>query len=143
MVLDHEGIELIVGYSRIRDPWHRVQEARLVSDRRRSRRPGHVMVLELQPGTLPPKPGSLAPVPRWDQALQGVRFAEIARLTASNEEIERALGRLAGERWMPARDISLTGDARQFRTRRRPLAVGAIALLALALSPLSITCSVA
>jgi hypothetical protein len=140
LILDHDGIELVVGTSRSRYPWHRVREVRLVPDRRYARRSGHVLVLELQPGTLPPEGRFLAPVPRWDQALNGIRFARTARLAGSDEDIERALGRFARAAWRPARDISLTGDARHYRIRRARLAAGAAVLLALGLSPLFLFC---
>lgn len=140
LILDSEGIELVVGTSRSRYPWHRIREARLVPDRRHARRSGHVLVLELQPGTLPPEGQLLAPVPRPDQTYKGIRFAETARLVASDDDIERALGRFAGACWTPARDISLTGDVWNFRARRLRLAAGAAVLLALGLSPLLLFC---
>lgn len=140
LILDQEGIELVVGTSRRRYPWHRIREARLVPDRRHARRSGHVLVLELQPGTLPPKRRLPAPVPRWDKTHRGIRFAETGRLAARDDDIERALGRFAGACWTPARDINLTGDAWHYRARRPRLAVGAAVLLALGLSPLLLFC---
>lgn len=138
LALDHEGIELIVGSQRTRYPWHRVKEARLVTYSSRTRRPCRVLSLELEPGTLPPDSHFLAPGPRWDESVSGLRFAELARLVADENDVERALGRFAIGCWKPAQDINLTGDAREFRIRRPRLIAGAIALIALGLCPLLI-----
>ena len=140
LAFDHSGTELVVGTSRYPYPWHRIQEAQLVPDRRHARRSGHILALKLQPGTLPPKGRFLAPVPRFDQTLQGLRFAETARLVSSSDEIERALGRFASMCWRPARDISIAGNIRYYSARRARLAAGAAMLLALGLSPLLIFC---
>lgn len=140
LILDQEGIELVVGASRRRYPWHRIREVRLVPDRRHARRSRHILILELQPGTLPPEGRLLAPVPRWDETHDGIRFAETGRLAAQDDDIERALGRFAGTCWTPAIDISLTGDAWHYRARRTRLAVWAAVLLTLGLSPLLLWC---
>jgi hypothetical protein len=140
LVFDHSGIELVVGTSRYQYPWHRVQEVQLVPDRRHARRSGHILALKLQPGTLPPKGPFLAPVPRFNQALQGLRFAETVRLANSSDEIERVLGRFASARWRPASDISIAGDTRNYPARRATLAAEAVMLLVLGLSPLLIFC---
>jgi hypothetical protein len=136
LALDDDGIELVVSNSRTRYPWHRIKEARLVLGDSRAGRPNHVLVLELQSGTLPPSSYFLAPVPRWHRALSGIRFAEIARLSAGEDDIERALGRFARGCWTPASGINLTGNTTEFSTRRRRLATASAALLTLGISPL-------
>lgn len=140
LIFDNDGIELVVGTTRSRYPWHRVREARLVQDNRHTRRSGHVLVLELQPGTLPLESRFLTQMPRWDHVHNGIRFAETARLAVGDDDIERALGRFGDGCWKPAQDISLTGDAWNYRTRGPYLAAWATVLLVLGLSPLLLFC---